>query len=215
MTASAVVLCGCGGSASDGDDAATPTSDGDAALPNSVDGATRRSGDAPVNAGSQSASAGTADAAAPLGCTGAWLDDDNWDTCPELLGAGPNCGCNGYAPDAGTLASDDPASIFDVTSFLLPLPMMAGKPYAFSFAVTDNGFYGDIELWGTNGTCGPGLERLYAAPIASKGYCINVVAAQNYPYVLLVERLAVDGGALASLSASRFMACPTDRCVSP
>lgn len=207
----AVAFCACGSSTA-GPDIASNATDSDTS-PSSADGAAgASSGNPAFSAGPQSSSGGDTDGAAELGCTGAWLGDDNWDTCPEQLGVGPNCDCNGYAPPGGTLASDNAETIFDVTSFLLPIPVTAGKPYAFSFVVANDGFSGDIELWGTSRTCGPGLERLYVAPIASKTYCVNVVASQTYSYVLLVQRLAVDGGASASFAASQFMACPTDRC---
>jgi hypothetical protein len=202
MIASAIALCGCGSSSSaDGvssTDASESTESPDAAA--ALDG--------PQASWLDAAST----APAPLGCTGAWLDQNTWDSCPELDGTGPNCTCYGYAPDAGTLTYDDSVAIFNVNSFLLPLPMTAGQPYAFSVVVSDNRFYGDIELWGTNATCGPGLERLYAAPLASQTYCVNVVPSQNYPYVIFVQRLAVDSGAPASESATQFMACPTDHC---
>ena len=161
MTVAALALGSCGSSGSGG--AEMPqTSDPDAASANSDGGAWAGTGNPGVNGGSSTADGAT------LGCTGAMLDDDNWDTCPEAVDAGPNCDCNGYGPDGGALTSSGGAVIFDVTSFRLPIAMTAGELYAFSFAVSDNRFYGDIELWGTTGTCGPGFERLYAAPVASK-----------------------------------------------
>ncbi len=211
MLVSTVAFCDCGSTTSSDGTSANPTED-DAALPHLADGGARPGNDNPgLSAGAANSSLDSG-GAAQLGCTGAHLDDDNWDTCPEELGAGPNCDCNGYAPNGGMLASSDSGSTLDVTSFLLPIPMTPGASYAFSFALADNGFYGDIELWGTTHTCGPGLERLYVAPIASRTYCVNVVASQAYTYVLLAQRLSVDGGALASFSASQFMACPTDHC---
>jgi hypothetical protein len=90
--------------------------------------------------------------------------------------------------------------------------MTAGQPYSLSVTVTNHNFYGDIEIWGSNATCGPGLERLYVAPVASQIFCADVVPSQSYTYAILVQRLYWDGGAPAGGSAYNFLACPTDRC---
>ncbi len=99
-----------------------------------------------------------------------------------------------------------------ITSFRLPVPMTAGQTYSLSVTVANHNYYGEIEFWGTDSTCGPGLERLYVAPVEAKVYCADVVPSQSYPYVLLVQRLHWDGGGFASGSARNVLACPTGRC---
>jgi hypothetical protein len=102
-----------------------------------------------------------------------------------------------------------------ITSIQLPVPMTAGQPYSLSVSVNDNGFSGDVEFWGATSQCGPGWQQLYSAPLGSKVYCADVSPAQDYPYVIYVERMYTDSGAPAGESAYNHLACPTGRCTSP
>jgi hypothetical protein len=183
---------------------AGPSAGGDAAGDVGNDTASE-SGDA----GGDGAEDGAADA--PVTCslaTGTWLDPRPWDSCDSTF-----CQCYGYAPDGGSLQQEYGRNEnMGIRSLTLPVPMTPGQPYSLSVSVADNGFYGDIEIWGTDAVCGPGLERLYIQPVQSKVYCADLVASQPYPYLLFVERLFVDSGAPASEHADTIVACPTVRC---
>ena len=199
------------GACSSGTAAPAATADGAAAV---VDGSP--DGGSSPDVASDDGAAGDAevDAGPPLTCSpSVWLDENTWDSCPELAGTGPRCTCYGYAPDGGTLMFQAGFHMqMDITSFVLPTPMTAGQPYSLSVTVANHGYYGDIEFWGSNGTCGPGLELLYSAPLDSKIYCADVHPSQSYTYILYVQRLSVDSGAPAGESASHTLACPAARC---
>jgi hypothetical protein len=176
-------------------DASVPDASADASVPDAAAEAP-----APDAAG---------DVAAPLTCSpSTLLDPRPWEECP---GDG-YCVCRSYAPDAGGLAFDYGVTIMDITSMQLTDVMKAGQPYSLSVSVSNSGFYGDIEFWGTTSECGPGLQKLYSAPVESKVYCADVLPTQDYTYVLYVQRLMVDSGAPAGEHADTILACPTGRC---
>jgi hypothetical protein len=123
------------------------------------------------------------------------------------------CRCRTYAPDGGSLVLDNSSrSNMSITSFLLPEPMKAGRPYSLSAAYVNNGYFGTIEFWGTTSECGPGLEQLFTGPVESKVYCADVVPTRDYTHVLFVEGLKWDGGRPAGAHADQILACPTSRC---
>jgi hypothetical protein len=173
------------------------------------------SDDAPNNEASDAGDAGDAgtvpEAAPPLACEGTVLNPRPWQEC---VGDG-FCRCRGYAPDGGTLVlSAPPNGIMSITSMLLPVAMTAGQPYSLAATFSNGGFIGDIEFWGTTSECGPGLERLFTEPVDSKTYCVDVVPAEDYGYVLFVERLINASGAPAGAEAGNIVGCPTGRCPS-
>jgi hypothetical protein len=163
----------------------------------------------PVDSGGDASNDGATDA--PLTCsqaTGTWLDPRPWDSCDDTF-----CQCYGYAPDGGSLQFEGAQNEnMGIRSLTLPVPMTPGQPYSLSVSVVDNGFYGDIEIWGSDAVCGAGLEKLYIQPVESKVHCADLVASKPYAYLLFVERLFVDSGAPASEHADTIIACPTVRC---
>lgn len=212
MAVAALVLVVAGACSSNG--TTSPTS-ADAAAMSDGSGSSPDAAvsDAPTEALASDGGA-DADAGPPLTCSpNVWLDQNTWDSCPELGGTGPRCNCYGYAPDGGSLMFQSGLHMqMDITSFLLPTPMTAGQPYSLSVTVSNNGYYGDVEFWGSNATCGSGLELLYQAPLDSKVYCADVHPSQSYTYILFVQRLNVDSGAPAGESAHNTLACPSSRC---
>ena len=183
---------------------AGPSARGDAAGDARDDAASQ-----PGDSGGDALDGGAADA--PLTCsqaTGTWLDPRPWDSCDDTF-----CQCYGYAPDGGGLQFESAQNEnMGIRSLTLPVPMTPGQPYSLSVSVGDNGFYGDIEVWGTDSVCGPGLEKLYTQPVESKVYCADLVASRPFAYLLFVERLFVDSGAPASEHADTIIACPAVRC---
>jgi hypothetical protein len=124
------------------------------------------------------------------------------------------CICGDYNPDGGTLVPLTSGSASTgIISYQLPTPMKAGQPYVFSFTYSNSNFTGDLELWGTNAECGPGLQKLFTAPVASKVFCATVHPATDYPYLLFVENHTGKGDASsASSNMTGLTACPTATC---
>jgi hypothetical protein len=125
------------------------------------------------------------------------------------------CICRDYNPDGGALVpiSGGTSAGTGIISYQLPQPMKAGQPYTFSFTYANSNFTGDLELWGTNAECGPGLEKLATEPLVSKVVCATVHPAADYPYLLFVENHTGKGNALtAASSMSGLTACPTATC---
>jgi hypothetical protein len=126
----------------------------------------------------------------------------------------PYCRCLNYAPDGGTLVVDQTfQSVTNITSFILPQPMKSGQPYSLSSGVTNKGYTGTIEFWGTTSECGPGLQKLFSAPVESKVFCADVMPAQDFEHLLYVEHLLFHGGSASEFTES-VLACPTGHCPS-
>jgi hypothetical protein len=148
------------------------------------------------------------DTGASLTCSGTLLDPRPFDECEDGF-----CRCRSYAPDGGSLTLDTSIGANDgITSLLLPVAMKAGQVYSLSAMVSDSNFGGTIEFWGTNSECGPGLQKLFSAPVASQTFCADVAPSQDFTYVLYVEHLLWDGGAAASESTGAILASPDSRC---
>jgi hypothetical protein len=127
--------------------------------------------------------------------------------------ANGRCICRTYAPDGGTLIPLMGTNMrTDVISYLLPQPMRAGQAYTFSAGLSVSNFTGNLEIWGSNAECGPGLERLFSEPFASKVYCVQVNPTQDYDYVLIVEQFTGRNGSTAALSRYDTRACPAGSC---
>jgi hypothetical protein len=128
--------------------------------------------------------------------------------------SGGFCICRTYQPDGGTLTQLTGWDVYtSVISRKLPEPMKAGQPYTFSIALSNRNYTGDLELWGSDSECGPGLERLYSAPFDSRTYCTEVHPSGDYPYVLFVRQFTGKGGASsAAQNYAQFYACPTGSC---
>ncbi len=124
------------------------------------------------------------------------------------------CICSDYSPDGGTLVPITGISAgTGIISYQLPTPMKAGQPYTFSFTYSNYNFTGDLELWGTNAECGPGLQMLFSEPLGSKVFCATVHPTAGYPYLLFVENHTGKGDASsASSNMTGLTACPTATC---
>jgi len=152
---------------------------------------------------------GTPDGPAATGCSpGTAVTWDKQVVCNWL---------NYVNPDAGTLSfpmtssADTPM----VNSVPLPVPMQAGQAYAFSVLFKRSGWEGAIEFWGTDRSCGPGLERLLAEPFpppsTPKVFCSQTTPAASYTEVLLVYRYSNDPSS-GSITDDPVMACPQGTC---
>ncbi len=208
--ASCSIVCaiaGCSSQpASTGNDASLPPPVGDAGAASDAGGNARDD----AETGYDAAVDQVAEAAAPTTCSPATSLDPRrpWEDC-----VGGACLCRTYAPDGGSLVLDYSRNTnMSITSFLLTDPMKAGQPYSLSVSVASSRYYGTIEFWGSNAECGPGLEKLYSAPVDTKVYCADVLPTNDYTYALLVERLMVDSGAPASEHSGNMLACPSGRC---
>ncbi len=180
---------GGGGGGGQGDDA-SDTSAADAADASTGDGA-------------------VSDVPAPTGCSpGTAVSWEQRAVCNWL---------NYVAPDAGTLSFPASSSATEpmVNSVPLPVPMQAGQAYAFSVRFRRSGWEGSIELWGTDRSCGPGLERLLAEPfpppLTHTVYCTNAAPMASYSEVLIVYRYTNDPSSAAS-TIDPVMACPQGTC---
>ena len=124
------------------------------------------------------------------------------------------CICRTYAPDGGTLIPLMGTNMRSgIVSYLLPQPMRAGQPYTFSVSLATRNFTGDLEIWGSNAECGPGLERLFTEPFANKLYCTEVHPTQDHDYILVVENFTGRGDASsAAQSLIDLRACPAGGC---
>jgi hypothetical protein len=181
----------------------------DASIEAAVDASVEASVDSAANLPDGPAPDVAAEASTP--CSPATLlDPQPWEACPS---GNAWCQCYGYMPDAGGLFFDPKATIMAITALQLPQPMEAGVPYSLSAHVANGGFSGDVEFWGATSQCGPGWQKLYAAPVESKVYCADVNPTDNYTYLLWVEKLYTDSGAPAGEHSDTILACPTGRCM--
>jgi hypothetical protein len=124
------------------------------------------------------------------------------------------CICRTYNPDGGTLVQlTGFTASTGIISYQLPQPMRAGQPYTFSFTYSNYNFTGDLQLWGSNAECGPGLQMLFAEPVGSKVYCATVHPTAAYSYLLFVENHTGKGDASSAASnMTGLTACPTATC---
>jgi hypothetical protein len=126
-----------------------------------------------------------------------------------------NCVCRTYAPDAGSLVLDTSRnSNMGIISLALPEPMKAGQPYSLSADITSVNYTGNIEFWGTTSECGPGLQKLFSAPVQTKTYCADVMPTQDFTHVLFVDALIWDGTSNSVEHTGNILACPAGRCPS-
>ncbi len=208
--AAALIAAGCGSSGGGGAGGGSAGTDGRGGTTGSAGtkgGAGGSAGASGGAAGQTVADAGI-DAGASLSCNGTLLDPRPFDECEDGF-----CRCRSYAPDGGSLTLDTSIGANDgITSLLLPVAMKAGQVYSLSAMVSNSNYGGTIEFWGTNSECGPGLQKLFSAPVASQTFCANVAPTQDFTYVLYVEHLLWDGGAAASEATYAILACPDSRC---
>ena len=110
--------------------------------------------------------------------------------------------CYGYDAAANHV---EPGSL-SVRQFNLMTPLEANSTYSFSlFASSDPGI--TLELYGTNGTCGPAGELLFSAPMdQNKVLCAEMHPTQHYDYLLMVWRGEGDAG------VDLMMECPKGTC---
>ena len=147
-----------------------------------------------------------------LGCSpGELLEPTffNGDICQ-----GPRCVCPDYAPDGGTLVYVNTVTeSTSVISYQLPQPMKAGQPYVFSLNHSNSNFTGDLQLWGTDSSCGPGLEMLWTEPVTSKIFCVTMHPTADHSYILFVTHHTGKGDASSAASNTTGQtACPTATC---
>jgi hypothetical protein len=68
----------------------------------------------------------------------------------------------------------------------LPTPMTAGQDYALSIEIGFAMAGMQIELWGTNSSCGMALQKLYEGPMVKGLICATLQPTASYPALLLV-----------------------------
>jgi len=159
--------------------------------------------------GSSAGDGGVSDAPAPMACSpGTAITWEHRTVCNWF---------NYVSPDAGTLSFPASSNVDDpmVNSVPLPVPMTAGQAYAFSVWFRRSGWEGTIELWGTDRSCGPGLQQLLAEPFpppsTSTLFCTDTIPTAAYTEVLIVYRYSNDPSS-GSSTIDPVMACPQGTC---
>ena len=167
-------------------------------------------------------SGGASDAAGdppPIACSpGESLSFGN---SPFATCSGDYCGCDIYAyrapsmnPDAGSLLLPPSTNTLmepDIASIHLRTAMQAGQSYAMSNQITDQGYEGRLEIWGSDASCGNGVELLFTDVIATKAYCMTMHPSGSYQYLLVVRIYSNNPSSARSTTTPMFV-CPNGSC---